>query len=78
MTDFAKAENLSGDEYKMNCIKCGSIHGLEMAAHRNNNGGVTGYIFTCQDCKGRVLGSKIADVFGFDSGASSVEPLIKE
>ena len=54
-----KIGNRSGDEYRLACISCGSESGLNQVAHRNTQGQITGYVFTCQECKPVVFGSDL-------------------
>lgn len=38
------------------CYNCGSVGPLFQVAHRNEDGGVTGYLFLCSKCHPHIIG----------------------
>ena len=52
-------ETIGQSNYQTACYKCGKISNLVMAAHRNNNKDVVGWIFVCNECLPELLGRNI-------------------
>lgn len=51
--------NKSGAKYDTVCICCGNGCSLQLFAHRNKCGYVTGFVFACFQCNKKMEGRKI-------------------
>jgi len=57
--------NLSGDEYSLSCVRCGSINDLHQVAFRNVNKRVIGYVFACRGCEPLIFGKSLAEILDY-------------
>lgn len=49
------------DKFVMHCIKCKTQEGLQMVAHRlNDGGGMVGWVFACRVCAPIIYSSRVA------------------